>query len=261
MGTRLVQAALDLRRRVYASLPWGYRLANLFTVLASSDTAGFGRVTYGLFLMYDVTGMPPIKGQDPALFKPETPREIERKIPPGYGAEFGKRAFNILLRRFSKYGPDFVVDVLSEGMIKILQGDKTLANSIKGKSLKDAENIFFTSLVHLGTDIERKRGKEKSTVDDEGAEVAIEDPRAWGELENHLPEKEIEEIRRELAQVSPRLAPDLPLYFDLLLDGYKDSEIIRDQMLPFLKDKPMSQQAWSKGYKEKIKQILRRHLN
>jgi len=210
--------------------------------------------------MYDVTGMPPIKGEDPALFKPSTPREIERKIPPGYGADFGKRAYNILLRRFSKHGVDFVDEVLSEGMVKMLQGDKALANLIRGKKLKEAENIFFTSLVHLGTDLERRRSREKSLVDDEGAEAVVEDPRAWQALESHLPESEIDSIREELSRVNPRLAPDLPLYFDLLLEGYRDADIIRDQMLPFLRDNPMSQQAWSQGYKSKIKEVLRRHL-
>jgi len=258
MVTRLVTAAFHLRRRVYASLPWGYRLANLLTRLAA-DTTGFGQVTYGLFLMHGVEGMPPIKGEPAETFKPSSPKEIDRKIPPGYGADFGKKVYRVLLHTFKDN--DFAEEVMSEGMLKIITGDNSLSRELPGKQLSKAENLFIKSMVNLGIDIRRKRGREKSMVNEEGVEQVLEDPRAWKELETHLPEKEIDAIRRELAEVSPRLAPDLPLYFDLLLEGFKDSEIVKNQMLPFLKDKPMSQQAWSKTYKEHIKRVLREHFD
>lgn len=257
MATHLVTAALKLRRRVYASLPWGYRLANFLTHLAA-DTGGFGQVAYGLFLMHGVEGMPPSKGTPAEMFKPSSPKEIDHKVPRGYGAEFGKKVFRVLLHSFKDH--DFAEEVMSEGMLKILTGDNSLSRELPGKQLSKAENLFIESMVNLGIDIQRKRGRERSLVNEEGVEQVIEDPKAWEELEQHLPEREMDSIRRELAEVSPRLAPDLPLYFDLLLDGYRDSEIVNNQMLPFLKDKPISQQAWSKMYKDHIKRILREHF-
>lgn len=259
MGTpRLVSAALDLRRRVFASLPWGYRLASLLTKLAA-DTSGFGQVSYGLFLMHGVEGLPPIKGQPAENFKPAKPADIDRTIPRGYGKDFGEKVYRVLLHTFKN--PDFAEEVMSEGIVKIITGGSYLTNELKGKPLSKAENLFIKSMVNLGIDLQRKRGREKSMVDEEGVEQVIEDPKSWEELEKHLPEKELDAIRRELAEVNPRLAPDIALYFDLLLDGFKDSEIVKDQMLPFLKDKPMSQQAWSKTYKEQIKRVLREHFD
>lgn len=262
---RLVVAALDLRRRVYASLPWGWRLGHLLTKLASDSSSSFGQVAYGLFLLHGVTDMPAIKGEPAENHKPSKPAEIDRKIPRGYGKDFGQKAYRVLLRRFKN--PDFAEEVMSEGIIKILTGDNYLSRELDGKPLSKAENLFLKSMVNLGTDIERKRGRERGmAVDEEGAEVPIEDPNSWKTLEDKLPEKEIETIKRELSQVvDPRLAPDLALYFDLLLDGYKDSEILRNKMLPFLKEwgpyEHKQHANWSKNYKEKIKQVLRQHFD
>lgn len=261
---RIVLAAHDLRRRVYASLPWGWRLGNLLTKLASDSSSAFGQVAYGLFLLHGVTDMPAIKGEPAENSKPEKPAEIDRKIPRGYGKDFGQKTYRVLLRRFKS--PDFAEEVMSEGIIKILTGDSYIARELNGKSLAKAENLFIKTMVNLGIDIERRRGRERSMVDHEGEDIPFEDPNAWRLLEEKLPEKEISEIKRELsAIVDPRLAPDLALYFDLLLDGYKDSEILRNKMLPFLKEwgeyEHKQHANWSKNYKEKIKVVLRNHFD
>ena len=59
--------------------------------------------------------------------------------------------------------------------------------------------------------------------------------------------------------MSPRLLPDLPLYFDLLLDGFSNKEIAEKRLLPSLESHPISQQAMAK-YRDKLKNVLRRHF-
>jgi hypothetical protein len=70
----------------------------------------------------------------------------------------------------------------------------------------------------------------------------------------------VQEVQRILAPKNPDIAKDIPLYFDFLMDGTPDSKIIGNKMLPFLQDRPMSPQAWSKGYKNVIKTVLDNHL-
>ena len=41
--------------------------------------------------------------------------------------------------------------------------------------------------------------------------------------------------------------PDLPLYFDLLLDGFSNKEIAEKRLLPSLESHPISQQAMAKS--------------
>lgn len=264
----LVLAAQDLRRRVYASLPWGWRLGHLLTKLASGASSAFGQVAYGLFLYRGVTEMPAVNGKPAEEFKPARPAEIDRKIPKGYGKAFGEKVYRVLLRRFKN--PDFAEEIMSEGIVKILSGDNYLSRELEGKPLSKAENLFLKSMINLGVDVERRRKRENSMTgpggeDGEDLEMAIEDPSAWKQMEDILPEREINTIKQELSQaVDPRLAPDLPLYFDLLLDGYKDSEILRDKMLPFLEQwgpyEHKQHANWSKNYKDKIKKVLREHF-
>lgn len=60
--------------------------------------------------------------------------------------------------------------------------------------------------------------------------------------------------------MSPRLLPDLPLYFDLLLDGHSNAEIAEKRLLPSLRERPISQQALA-TYGSKLKQVLERHFD
>jgi hypothetical protein len=55
------------------------------------------------------------------------------------------------------------------------------------------------------------------------------------------------------------MMPDLPLYFDLLLDGFSNKEIAERRLLPSLELQPMSQQAMAK-YRDKLKTVLRKHF-
>lgn len=261
----LVRVASELGRKVYASLPWGYRLANLLVKLAAGPAAGFGRVIYGLFLMNGVEGLPPIKDQPAENFKPQTARDMDRKIPIGYGANFGSKAYKMLLMKHRD--PNRAEDLMTELMLKFLAKPDSLRN-LAGQPLKRAESYILTALNMLAIDQFRHdtRGDEDKSITDsmtdlEGVERVIEDPGAWDHLDRYLLESDLDNIREELARkVNPRVTPDLDLYFDLLLQGYTDAEIVRDQMIPFLKNNPMSHPAWLK-YKDQIKSVLRKHFD
>lgn len=64
----LLRRAVDLSRRIYTSLPWGYRIAELFTVLAGDSLEAFGRVIYAEFIKSVVRGMPDVApGRRPSI--------------------------------------------------------------------------------------------------------------------------------------------------------------------------------------------------
>ena len=56
----LHRQAVDLSRRIYASLPWGFRIARLFEVLAADSLDAFGRVVTAQMVLAVVRGIPDI---------------------------------------------------------------------------------------------------------------------------------------------------------------------------------------------------------
>ena len=245
--SRLIQAAAELRRKVYVSLPWGMRLASaLFNLRFGADPATFGNVAYGVFHLLGVEGLP----RTPVV--PKTVREIDR-LPNYYGLEFGNRAQNIARKYLHEQ--DDVEEVLSMVAMKLLSNE-SLRKSIKGKFIRDAQNYVLRAVQNLAIDFLRTQKAHRY----EEITDLIREPGSWEGLGELIPEAEQERIKKELEDsVSPRLMPDLPLYFDLLLDGFSNKEIAERRLLPSLESRPISQQAMAK-YRDKIKNVLRHHF-
>lgn len=232
---------------VYSSLPWGYRVAALlFRIRFGSDPEGFGRLVYGIFLLHGVTGMPE------ASIVPKTTREIDR-LPKGYGHDFGVAARNLARKFFTE--DDQVDDLLAAVSLKVLS-DSTLHRGITGKPLSEAKSYVFRAVANRARDMLRsQKVRRHDDLDD-----LVQDPSSWSALGDLIPAREQDQIRQELeAAVSARLLPDLPLYFDLLMDGFSNAEIANKRMLPSLKQRPMSQQGLAK-YRDRLKAVLEKHF-
>ena len=244
---RLIQAADALRRKVYASLPWETRLASvLFNVRFGADPGTFGNVAYGVFHILGVEGLP----RTPVV--PKTVREIDR-LPNDYGLEFGNRA-QYIARKYL-HEQDDVEEVLSMVAMKLLSNE-SLRQNIKGKYIRDAQNYVLRAVQNLSIDFLRTQKAHRY----EEITDLIREPGSWEGLGELIPEAEQKRIKKELEDsVSPRMMPDLPMYFDLLLDGVSNKQIAEDRLLPSLKEKPISQQALAK-YRNKVKDVLRQHF-
>jgi DNA-directed RNA polymerase specialized sigma24 family protein len=245
--TRLIEAATALRRTIYRALPWGLRLGGLlFNLRYAADARSFGQLSYGLFHLYGVNGLPGTP------FVPETLREIDR-LPDGYGAEFGQKARRIAQKYVSD--ADQVDEILSLAALKLMSSS-TFERSVRGKNLHEAENYVLRLVQNQALDMLRS---EKVRRHDDITEL-LREPGSWEGLSELIPEREQAAIKLELEQaVSPRLMPDLPLYFDLLLDGHSNKEIAERRLLPSLESHPISQQAMAK-YRDKLKSVLRKHF-
>jgi hypothetical protein len=234
---------------VYASLPWGYRLAKTFFELKIGSTASdFGRTAYGIFLLSDVTGMPE------APFIPKNTRDISR-LPKNYGVDFGRRA-EVQAMKGAKGNKTDSEDILAKAWTRLLT-ETHLKESLKGKTLKDAEGLVLRMVMTTGFDFAKSKSRQR--IDD--VEGVIEQTSGdWGDLGELLLESEKKELLKEMEKaVSPRIAPDLPLYFQLLMDGVSNKTILEEGMLPSLKDNPVSEVTMYK-YRNSIKEVLEKHL-
>jgi hypothetical protein len=237
----LIQSSQDLHRKVYASLPWGFRLARALFQLreGSADSEAFGRATYGLFLLYGVTGMPP------APFTPKNTREISDARLKGYGRDFGRRAVGLAQLRLNGEA-DQVEEALSYVSLQLLSN--SFKEGVYGKDLHEAERYVLGMVHHRALDQLRKEKKNPELPVEE-----VFDSGSWDELGDLIPEREQEAILRKLE--TQRSAPDLAQYFQLLLEGYNTNQIAQGQMLPVAK----SQQALRR-YQGLIKNVLRQHF-
>ena len=244
---RLVMAANELRRTVFASLPWGFRICSvLFNLRFGADARSFGQLVYGLFHLYGVNGLP----RTPVV--PETIREID-KLPDGYGSEFGQKARRLAWRYL--LDAERVDEVLSLSAMKLIS-NKFVENRVRGRDIHQAENYVLRMIQNQALDMLRSEHVRRH----EDITELLREPGSWEGLGDLIPESEQERIKQELEDsVSPRLMPDLPLYFDLLLDGVSNKQIAEDRLLPSLKDRPISQQALAK-YRDKVKNVLRQHF-
>lgn len=238
------------------------RVSNLFFQLrVGSDANLFGRMVYGLFHIWGVEGLPPL--QNP----PKNLTQIS-KVPKGYGLDFGRHVYSMLLPKLRD--TDKVEEVLSDFLTsKILDKQHKLAAKFKGKTLDEARKIVVVSLKNFLIDGYRGEGTRNrrevpNQLDPESGEI-LDTPAGAESLDEILPPGElnqvVQEVQRLLSPKNPDIARDIPLYFDFLMDGTPDSKIIGNKMLPFLQDRPMSPQAWSKGYKDVIKKVLDNHLS
>jgi DNA-directed RNA polymerase specialized sigma24 family protein len=246
--TRLIQASQDLRKIVYASLPWRVRLARALRQLKVGGTAeDFGRTAYGLFLLAGVTDMP----ETP--FMPKNTREISR-LPKGYGYDFGKSVEKLALSKLNGNKSN-AEDILASVWVKML-GDDRIKNLISGKPLNEARNVIFAVVRNASLDfLKSKRNKNHDDFEDAAEELDSDGGSLEG-LDQVLLEGEKEDIMRDLERVvNPRLVPDLPLYFQLLLDGYSSSEIVEKHLLPT----DVSAVSLDR-YRKEVQRVLEKHI-
>ncbi len=258
---RLVEAAVALRRRIWASLPWHVRLAEFFTRLAVSYTDAFGATIYAEFLRHGITNMPDIHGR-PASELASHGRLADR-LPHGYGGDFGKKAYSTLMSRY--HDPSFVEDVLATYLENFLGWGSAKLKA--GTPLKSAESYVMTGIVREGLNVMRSRSRKR--------EESVESIGEGGEEHHHdVPVHDEETMDRLLLRALPRMKsrlerihPDAPLYVKLsIIDGYTDHEIIGDpehgvpSMLPnpeTARGTPMSEKYWNLKYKGPIFQVLK----
>lgn len=249
--TKLAAEATKLSRTVFASLPWGFRLAHLFEKLAVDTQEAFGRFAYAEFLKAGVVGLPDIGGQ-PALSlrdKIQGPRAAD-KLPRGYGKAFGTKVWKVTLAKFRN--PELVEEAISRVMLKMHSGDMKLR---EGSDLKTAENFVVTSVINATTDVIRRQKRETPSLvkdeDGEAAEVDISDPHAFQSLENMISPSEMSKIMQDLGKINVRA----PAWVEAQLEGLTDRELAAEWGVT-----PSAIINFKNRYLDKIQAVFNKYL-
>lgn len=216
--TREVQArALHLSRQIYSSLPWGFRVAQLLLKLSFSITDTLGKVVYAQFALAGVEGLPPIKGQDP-LSLPEALFKHPERLPDGYGKTFGNQIYAYLLKKTRN--PTKVEEIISDMLMRITKN----FDLRKGIPLKQAESYVFRLANFALTDAMRKVERNvslDSPTDDEDFHLDPADPQTYRDLEDLIPEHELQDILRDIGRVHPKAVD----WFKGQLEGVSNREL------------------------------------
>jgi DNA-directed RNA polymerase specialized sigma24 family protein len=256
---QLIRTAGEIRRVIWASLPFRERLAEVLCKLASSGTDAFGTVLYGLFLQSGVEGMPAVNGKPASEWVAE---HSVRRLPAVYGREFGRKAFLSLMRKF--HDPNIVEDLMSDFLARFLE--KAGQYLKPGTSLREAEAYVLRSLYNEGINqLRRKRWEIGESA------LKREDEDEGPGFLDRAPTQEQEKLLLKLLNSSPvrsklrHIHQSAEQYLRLSLEGYTDVEILGNPVkgVPSMLDHPFNAEggtltpsAWDK-YKKLIFQALK----
>lgn len=249
----IIKRAADLRRKIHASQPWGFRVASFFFRISSDIIDAFGRVVYAEFVKRGVQDLPDI-GDVPALAWQDKLLKLRSragdKLPRSYGRKFGQMAWNVVLSKARN--PEVVEDAMTAVIEKLLKNPTVIR---EGVTRAEAEGFVLKALKNEAIDLLRKQTRRR----EEGEFTRdIADPDTLRQLEDMLPPTVLREIIRDLDRVHPSAAA----YVELVFQDYDDREIAQNAMLPHM-DGPVSPQAllnWKNRWLPKIKNIIHKHL-
>jgi hypothetical protein len=217
----LVRKAQDIRRRIWASLPFGYRLARVFVSLSNEFLTDWGRQLGAHLLKLGIQDMP-----DPGpSWNPDKPDP--RRLPRGYMKSEAGLMYQIALRKLGN--PEDAVDLLQDIIIKLVTGG---INITEGVPLKMAISYIGRG-VSLET-LRRLRNKSKRPIqvdmggDEDRGPLQIEDTRFldnpyW--VEEPKAYQDISGLfdsniwRSRVVPELARIHPDVPLFFSIMLEN------------------------------------------
>ena len=240
---RLIEAADSVHRRIWASLPFGVRLAHFLERFAAVKGKPFGRAIYEIFSRLGVPGVPESKA--------------------GLIAQGESWGQNIWFHAMSKFhNPEMVADILQDTVVKFAHGS-TLDVS---HGIKQAQNYVLRAVITRGIDVikSRKRKKEISDLQSHNDD----NPRQMEhKVEDFNPSAaDISMILRSYKPALDRIHPSAAEFVRLrLIDGYDLLRVIGDpakgipSMLshPYTKSgTPLTPPKWKETYQPVIEEFL-----
>lgn len=268
---RLLTACTNTCRQIWASMPFGLRLAELLLRLAEDQTQNFGRTMYGEFLMKGVQGMPPIRGVPAESTKFwHAQRNPADSLPTNYGSDFGNHAWRTLMKKVPGISLADAKDALQDTAIDFVGGasrhlDETF-------TLEHAEYYVINAVVNRGKMSLRSRSRRREDYVREDTEK--------GGVPNfdHVDRDSIQDFNdfvkaRSMQKIMPQILRDLERahpaaadYVRLVLEtGLPENQIVGDprkgvpSMIPYLKENPITPQGFNFRVKPKIREVFQRY--
>ncbi len=245
----LVARTTKLNRQIFASMPWGYRIAHLLIKLAMDTAEVLGRVAYAEFVKAGVVGLPDVNGR-PALElreKFQGSRAADR-LPQGYGKGFGVKAWRIALVKLKN--PEIVEEAVGDLMSKLISGKIKIQ---EGSDLRKAENFIVTALLNAGIDMYRRRKHQESQLptDAEGEELDFGDPSTFRELDNLVSKADMTRIMSDLQRVHEKA----PSWVEAQLEGLTDRELAAEWGTT-----PNYLTNWKKRYLDEVQAVFYKYM-
>lgn len=288
--TALLRRASEVRRRIFASLPWGIRFASVLNQIAAetghSRTWGvrfasflyrlaldattihnWGRALGAEFLLAGVEGMP-----DPGPRWNPNSKSPALTLPSGYLATEMRQIYSLLTSGKHNFDEETAKDAIDMWIAKVHGGHVKIDKEKAKSGLSSALSYAKTGIGFEANEIRRKAPggivgipKEKKkevgrpeSLEDVGDESKtlrreIEDPHALAKFQRLLSDRMRKEWMEYLAK---HVHPDIEIYLDLLMEGHSIKEIIGwpnkgiPSKLPHWTQG--GPQNWDQNYKSKI---------
>jgi DNA-directed RNA polymerase specialized sigma24 family protein len=265
---KLAHKANITARKIYASLPFGYRFGAMMEIFSDSY-AGMkdmlARVLYAEFLKAGVPGMvvggvPGEELRDKAI---EMGRNAYRLIPKGYGSQFARKLLGMVRNKLAT--EDLTQEFLGELMLMVTEG-KLKINGSSAKSLKGAESFTLTFVSRRVIDFLRSRGPRNQEVsispggsDEEAPRFEIEDPRSVSNILNRITPGEEKRLIADLGKIDRR-NPERPLqYVQFKMEGMTNQQIA-DEWWPHQQVNKGSMSDWVKRHLPDIKAVFSKYV-
>jgi len=234
--TKLASRASDLKRRIYASLPFGYRVAQLLVRLKIADDflkRNVGRALYAEFIKAGVTGMPDVKGE-PALDLQDKIIGLKERgpllLPSGYGTAFGGEMWAVASKFLHTRDPEAISDVLQNVVVEVYARTEREAKSqLRAEPLASAES-FIKKLVNLRARdwLKKKDHGQSSLTDSEtGGQPDLRSTKFLSRLFHKIDRGDVGSFKREIGQID-RVNPDRPWsYIEGVIEGLSNTQIAK----------------------------------
>jgi hypothetical protein len=251
----IVKSAEETRRRIFASQPFWQRFAHLMMVLASSDTAAWGRTLVMAMIRDGVQGMPDVGGV-PAKEWAEGNRFNASRLPGQYldADKFGAQVYHEALLKIGN--PAAAKEFLQELVLSFWSGKPPFKFSDAKNSFESKKYVFTIARTRgLNWRRDQKLDREESLTEDDDEKGSrqrdVTDESGLRHRSNliekllHMP---------DVVRALKRVHEDAPLYLDLVLDGLDDKSIVTQGMLPHFDSRvPFS---WQKTWRPKIYKVI-----
>lgn len=254
MHHKLAAQASALSRQIYASLPWGYRVAGLLLRLANSAQEAFGRYAYSIFIRDGVTDMPDINGEPASSLREKMRgRSGPNYLPKGYGRKFAEKVWAVALSKLRS--PEAVEEAVSRVTLAMASGKMQID---EGAPLAKAEALVLTSVLNAGRDALRmkrrvdRRMDDLGGPDDEGVEVEISDPKSFSKLDDVLGPSD---LKRLLDEVKVKVNPRAAEWIEAQLEGMAKKDLAEKWEV-----NPSAVVNFENRYLDKIKLIVHHYL-
>jgi hypothetical protein len=262
----LAKRASDLSRRLYASLPLGYRIARLLINITASDNTAFGYLMYTLFIRAGVTNIPDINGHPALDLQPALQTNLnvvnlaDRHALSSISGNFGEFVYATFLKKFHR--PDAVREGMDRTRDKLLENQ----NLIKPVNIKKAQNFVMLLVEHETLSAmrhQRRLREDQFLLDDEGHEIDLEGPKGFNALENLLPPPVMRHVLHELEAIHPLG----PIWLEANLEGGEKGDVtqreIAEQYMAKFPEKNLGRSRVNQlllKYEPKFKKVLLNHI-